>query len=56
MKEDPSKRKDAVLSARRRMRKEMDQAWKDFFEKNTSINEEEIRRRIEKRSRSKQNQ
>ncbi len=57
MGKNSSKWEVAVLRARRRVRKEMDWAWKDFFEKNPGINAEVVRRRVEERSRSKkQNQ
>ncbi len=47
MKNVSSKRKAAVLRARREMKKEMDLAWEDFFKKNPGIGEEEVRRRVE---------
>ncbi len=47
MKNVSSKRKAAVLRARREMKKEMDRAWEDFFKKNPGIGEEEVRRRVE---------
>ncbi len=53
MREESSKRSTAVLSARRKMKKEMDRAWKDFFHKNPDIKEGDVRRLVEKRSRSR---
>ncbi len=47
------KKKATVSRARQIIRKEMDRAWKDFFEKNPDLNEKEIRRLIGERSRSK---
>jgi hypothetical protein len=49
-----SKRKSAFSRAKQKMKEEMDQAWKDFFEKNPDMNEKDIRRRIKERLRSKQ--
>lgn len=51
---DSSERKAAFLRAEQRMREEMDQAWKDFFEKNPDIKEEDLRRWVEERLKSKQ--
>jgi hypothetical protein len=51
---DSSKREAAFLRAKKKMRKQMDEAWKDFFEKNRDMNEEEVRRRVEERLRRKQ--
>ncbi len=57
MGKNSSKWEAAVLRARRKMKKEMDRAWKAFFEKNPGINAEVVQRRVEERSRSsKQNQ
>jgi hypothetical protein len=52
---DSSKREAALSRAEQKMREEMDQAWKDFFEKNPDMKEEDVRRRVEERLRSKQN-
>ena len=49
------KREVAFLRAMQKMREEMDRAWKDFFEKNPDEKEEDVRRRVEERLRSKQN-
>jgi hypothetical protein len=49
-----SKRKSAFSRAKQKMKEEMDQAWKDFFEKNPDIKEEDLRQRIEERLRKKQ--
>jgi hypothetical protein len=48
-----SKRKSAFSRAKQKMKEEMDQAWKDFFEKNPDIKEEDLRRRVEERLRRK---
>ncbi len=48
------KREAAFLHVKKKMRKQMDEAWKDFFEKNPGMNEEEVRRQIEKRMRKRQ--
>ena len=45
----------ALLGVIQKMRKEMDRAWKDFFEKNPHKREEDVWRRVEQRLRSKQN-
>ena len=45
----------ALLCASQKMRKEMDRAWKDFFEKNPDKKEEDVWRRVEDRLRTKQN-
>jgi len=39
--------------AKQKMREEMDRAWEDFFEKNPDEREEDFRRRVEERLRSK---
>lgn len=39
----------------RRMRKEMDLAWKDFLDKNLDVKEEDVWRWVEERLRSNQN-
>ena len=52
---DSSKREAALSRAEQKMREKMDQAWKDFFEKNPDMKEEDVRRRVEERLRSKQN-
>ena len=44
----------ALLCALQKMREEMDGAWKDFFKKNPDKKEEDVRRRVEQRLRSKQ--
>jgi len=44
------------LRAKQKMREQMDRVWKDFFEKNPDMKEEDVRRRVEKRLRSKRNQ
>ena len=54
MKNDSLKRKAAFLRAKQKMREQMDQVWKDFFEKNPDMKEEDVRRRIEEWLRSKQ--
>jgi hypothetical protein len=46
---------DKVKMRIQQMREEMDRAWRDFFEKNPDEKEEEVRRRVEERLRSKQN-
>jgi hypothetical protein len=51
---DSLKRKAAFLRAKKKMRKQMDRAWKDFFEKNPGMKEEDIRRRVEERMTRKQ--
>jgi len=51
---DPSKPEAAFLRAKKKMKEQMDEAWRDFFEKNPAMNEEDVRRRIEKRLRKKQ--
>lgn len=50
---DSLRREDACSRAEQKMREEMDQAWKDFFEKNPDMKEEDIRRRVEERLRKK---
>lgn len=54
MRNDSLKRKAAFLRAKKKMRKQMNEAWKDFFEKNPGMSEEDIRRRIKERIRRKQ--
>jgi hypothetical protein len=49
------KRQVALLRAMQEMREEMDRVWKDFFDKNPDMKEEDVRRRVEERLRSKQN-
>lgn len=56
MRNESSKKKVAISRARGIIRKEMDRAWRDYFEKNPDMNEEEIRRLIEERSRGKEDQ
>ena len=51
----PSKRQVALLRAMQEMREEMDRVWTDFFEKNPDKEEEDVRRRVEERLRSKYN-
>ena len=48
------KREVSFLHVMQKMRKEMDLAWKDFFEKNPGKNKEDIWRWLEERLRSKQ--
>jgi hypothetical protein len=55
MRNDLSKGEVALLCALQKMREEMGRAWKDFFEKNPDKNEEDVRRGVEERLRSKQN-
>jgi len=55
MRDDSLKREAAPLHAKQKMREEVDRVWKDFFEKNPNVKEEDIRRRVEERLRSKQN-
>lgn len=55
MRNHSSKREVAFLHPMQKMRKEMDLAWKDFFEKNPGKTEEDVWRRVEERLRSKQN-
>ncbi len=43
-----------LLRAWQKMREEMDRAWKDFFRKNPDEKEEDARRRLEERLKSKQ--
>jgi hypothetical protein len=50
------KRKGGLLRAKQKMKEQMDRVWKDFFEKNPNMKEEDVRRRIEERLRSKLNQ
>ena len=42
------------LRVMQQMRKKMDLVWDDFFERNPNQREEDIRRRLEERMRSKQ--
>ena len=49
------KRQVALPRAMQEMREEMDRVWKDFFDKNPGMKEEDVRRRVEERLRSKQN-
>jgi len=49
------KRMVAFLNPMEKMRKEMDLAWKDFFEKNPGKKEEDVWRQLEERLRSKLN-
>jgi hypothetical protein len=56
MKNDSLKRKAAFLRAKQKMREQMEQVWKDFFEKDPDMKEEDVRRRIEEWLRSKENQ
>jgi len=56
MKINSLKGEAAFLRAKQKMREQMDRVWKDFFEKNPDMKEEDVRRRVEKRLRSKQNQ
>jgi hypothetical protein len=54
MMNDSLKREVVFLHSIKKMREEMDLAWKDFFEKNPGKKEEELWRRVEERLRSKQ--
>ena len=56
MRNDSSKKGAGISRAKQIIRKEMDRAWKDFFEKNPDMNEKEIRRLIGERTRSKKDQ
>jgi len=56
MRINSSKRKAGLSRAKQKMKEEMDRIWKDFFEKNPDMKEEDVRRRVEERLRSKQNQ
>ena len=56
MKINSLKGEAAFLRAKQKMREQMDRVWKDFFEKNPDMKEEDVRRRVEKRLRSKRNQ
>jgi hypothetical protein len=49
------KREVAFLHPMQKMRKQMDLAWRDFFEKNPGKKEEDVWRWVEERLRSKQN-
>jgi len=55
MRNDSLKREVAFLRAMQKMREEMDRVWKDFFDKNPGMKEEDVRRRVEERLRSKYN-
>ena len=48
------KRETAFSRAKQKMREEMDRVLKDFFQKNPDVKEEDVRRRVEERLRSKQ--
>jgi hypothetical protein len=52
---DSLRREAAFLHAMQKMREQMDRVWKDFFEKNPDM-KEDIRRQVEGRLKSKQNQ
>jgi len=54
LRNDFGKGEVALLCAIQKMREEMDRAWKDFFEKNPDKKEEDVWRRVEEQSRSKQ--
>ncbi len=54
MRDDLSKQEVILLHIMQKMRKEMDLAWKDFFEKNPGMRKEDVWRRLEERLRSKQ--
>ncbi len=56
MRNEPLKGEAAFVHAKQKMREQMDQVWKDFFEKNPDMKEEDVRRWVEERLRSKQNQ
>ena len=45
----------AFLPVKQRMREEMHRAWKDFFDKNPDMKEEDVWRWVEERLRSIQN-
>jgi len=47
-------REVAFLHVKQKMREEMDRAWKDFFDKNPDMKEEDVWRWVEERLRSKQ--
>ena len=49
------KQQVVLLRAMQEMRAEMDRVWRDFFDKNPDINEEEVRRWLEKRLRNQRN-
>jgi len=55
MRNHSSKREVVLLHPIQRMTREMNLAWKDFFEKNPDKKEEDIWRRLEERLRSRQN-
>jgi len=52
---DSLRREAAFLHAMQKMREQMDRVWKDFFEKNPDM-KEDIRRQVEERLRSEQDQ
>ena len=54
MRNQSFQREVALLHVMQRMTKEMDLAWKDFFEKNPGKKEEDVWRGLEERLRSKQ--
>jgi len=54
MRNDSLKREAAFLHGKQKMREEMDRVWRDFFEKNPDMKEEDVRRLVEERLRSKQ--
>jgi hypothetical protein len=55
MKDEPLKRGPALVHTKQKMREEMDRAWKDFFEKNPDVKEEDVRPWVEEQLRSEQN-
>jgi hypothetical protein len=44
MRNESLKRDPAFVHAKQKMREQMDQVWKDFFEKNPEMKEEDVRR------------
>ncbi len=46
---DSSKRRPAFLRAKRKIGEQIERVWKDFFEQNPGIKEEDVRRRLEER-------
>jgi len=50
---DSSKRRPAFLRAKGKIGEQIERVWKDFFEQNPDIKEEDVRRRLEKRLRRK---
>ncbi len=50
-----TEREGSFLYIKQKMREEMHRAWKDFFDKNPDMKEEDVSRWVEERLRSKQN-